>query len=379
MVFIRLLSHFSNYSIPEITNINNDLEYQLLHKIAYYKYNITTQFDNKFIYLNELVLKNTEIDNIERGRLFSMFSNAQFYYHKIIKFAHLCKLKYSKKYDHNYDLYYNDLSLINKQNIIKIIENNIVYTFRYSDIIRIINKSLCNCTFFIADPNLIKNPYTNLPFSLSNMYNIYFRLKSSSFKIPELFFCLFNTNFNYNTFKNNYECLIREKYIQNFTNMATSDDLYQQIMTMIYMYNNILNIIIDLNYPKKNLINTFKPYIKTFLYSEYSLNPYIKEINKNKLELDLKLFTQTHYFFGTRILLRKRTLNGNQIYTFADAVYNTLYYDYQYNNPQNNIHNNDQDDYDEDDEQDDEQDDDQDDDGEYNEESEDEINHEENN
>ena len=59
-----------------------------------------------------------------------------------------------------------------------------------------INKSIINCPDMFVEPLDVKNPYTNLPFSKADLYNIYFKISKTRLNQPILFHAYFNCNFN---------------------------------------------------------------------------------------------------------------------------------------------------------------------------------------
>ena len=154
-------------------------------------------------------------------------------------------------------------------------------------------------------PN-IKNPYTNLPLCLSNLYNIYFRIKNSNYNMPILFHQFFISNFNLLDFQNKNECLIREKAINYFIKDATFDEKYEYINKMLYSHYEQVLFEIDPLFPKKVLVKTFDKYIHLFLLEEFSLNPYIRDTNRIKLNYNLILFSQLNPNFGKRIINRSQ-------------------------------------------------------------------------
>ena len=137
--------------------------------------------------------------------------------------------------------------------LITILEKNVIYKFRISDLINIINKSLSHSLDFFADPQTIKNPYTNLPFSICNLYNIYFKIKNSNYNLPILFHQFFVSNFEIVHFKNNNESLIRDKTIHYFLNKSTLNEKYIYILKMFYTHYKSVLFEIDILFPKKKI------------------------------------------------------------------------------------------------------------------------------
>ena len=188
---------------------------------------ITKIFDNKFEVFNTIILENTALNEQERNFFFKKFTRAQKNYNSFRKFAYHYKYKYGKKFEITADLCFTEFSNFRSNMLIPLLENKINYTFRIADLINIINKSLSHSSYFFADPQDIKNPYTNLPFSNHNLYNIYFKLKQTNYITPILFEMFFVTNFNLTKFKNHNECYIRDRaidiFVKKFFEYVTSD------------------------------------------------------------------------------------------------------------------------------------------------------------
>ena len=299
---------------------------KLLYHIYYLPYN-HKQYDNKQTFLNKfhilhnMIIKNNLLSNCEKDYFIQKYSSAQNTYSAFRNLAKIYKIKYCKKFEMNADLCFNEFSTLKPSILISLIEDNVLYTFRVSDIINIINKSLTNAPMFFADPYDIKNPYTNLPFSLCNLYNIYFKLKDTSYIMPILFQLYYNANFNLNKFKNENECFIRDKAIDNFIITGSFDEKYIQILRMFYVYHKNISFKIDTYFPKEKLVYIFKKYLKSFLLEEYSLNPHVREVNKIQLEYNLTLFSQLNPNFGKRIWVKRRkTSEPHSYYRFNDMV-----------------------------------------------------------
>lgn len=328
-----LCNQFPNVKYPSInysnirflndsysTQCNQHTSIQLIYNIAYLNNN--PHYQNKFTVLNNIILESKTLAHTLKEYYFDKFSYSQRIYSILRKFSTKMKFKYVQKFEISTDLCFTLFRNLNSKIIIHVIEDNILYKFRISDIINIINRSLSNSYEFFAEPNSIKNPYTNLSFSVSNLYNIYFTIKRSNFNMPILLHQYFMTNFNLLTFKNTNECLIRDKAIDNFMTEATINDKYNYINKMFYVHYEYILFDIDPLFPKKKLVDAFEKYIKLFLLQEYSLNPHVRDISRLKLQSHLNIFSQLNPQFGKRIIGRRRrnNLNSNYSFRFNDSI-----------------------------------------------------------
>ena len=72
----------------------------------------------------------------------------------------------------------------------------------------IITKTLYNVTDGNVLFNHIKNPYTNIPFCKSNLFNIYHTIKRSNHNVPKIFYFLYDVEFNYSKFYSKHKTYI---------------------------------------------------------------------------------------------------------------------------------------------------------------------------
>jgi hypothetical protein len=225
-------------------------------------------------------------------------------------FNRLCYIyKYNKtKIIVTTDMCLNDIYLYDK-NIICIYQRNSKYLFHINDIIKIINMSLTNSYMFFANPVSIKNPYNNLPFSKSILYNIYFFMKYKTFYNSELFTKFFECNFNLTIFLRKNEFLLREYTIYNFVHKSPSNILMQEIQNMLNDFNfycfeiKLKNKIkIDSNFPQDRLIKIMKPYLLLYVSSMYSFTENKKRENKALLQNKLLAFNNYNPLFGRKKL-----------------------------------------------------------------------------
>jgi hypothetical protein len=116
------------------------------------------------------------IDNSNAFKI-QLYNKTMKFYFGMTKLIYLIKLRYQRKY--------NDKNIclqeFHKDKYIIINENNTNYVFDCSEISKICNNSL----IYLDESNRlvvqkIKNPYTNLQFTLHNLYSIYFKLKDNN-------------------------------------------------------------------------------------------------------------------------------------------------------------------------------------------------------
>ena len=309
----------NNHSIYQLTNSYkyDKLYYnaiKLIYNIYFLPYKPT--LNNKFNIFNVIILKNNNISDFEKIFFINEFCKAQKTYSAFRKLATMYKFKYYKKFEIDMDLCFNKFLNLDASILITLLENNIIYKFRLSDLINITNKSLLHAPNFFAEPYEIRNPYTNLPFSIANLYNIYFKLKTSTLNMPILFYLYYLSNFDLEKFKNENECFMRDKYIDSFVKIGSINEQYEYIMKMFYTYHNFIYFTLDPLFPKKTIVKIFKKYLKPYLLREYSLNPYIREKKHIHLEYKLSLFSKLNPEFGKKIYIRKRRNNQVRLYYY---------------------------------------------------------------
>lgn len=266
---------------------------------------------DKYKVLNNLIINNIFITPEIKEKYTNIFYKSQVIYNILCKKARLFKLKNTKPSKNDYDLYMNKLSDYKQNLIIDIYDdyNRMMYKFYIFDLIRIIKTSLSNSPDFFAEPKYIKNPYTNIKFTLAQLYHIYYFIKKSNIIIPDLFHQFYLTNFNLNLFVKNYECYIRDYYIKYFFNTMHINKKARQIRKMIDDYKRYLySISIHEDFPDDKLIPAFNNDLRLYLTSKYSLNPLLKQQAKKKLIINLKRFNRLNPTFG-RKYIRTNTIN----------------------------------------------------------------------
>jgi hypothetical protein len=260
---------------------------------------------SKFKHLKYLT-NNIFIQESIKEKILDIFEKTQKTYHGFSKLAKLHKLKkYKSNTKINTDLYLNPIDQKNKNSILINQENN-GYWFSISDLMNHIETSLINSPYFFSEPLHPKNPYNNIPFSKTTLYNIYFHVAEIRRQfIPPLFHNFFLCDFDLERFRIENEYLIRDKYIKKHAINVDEERLLLDVRTMIrHVFCN--RIIIHDDFPKDKLAQIMRPYYYLFLVYRYHISGIEKKsIAKKALIKKLRELHRYNPNFGKMILKPK--------------------------------------------------------------------------
>ena len=195
--------------------------------------------------------------------------------------------------------------------VFSMIQNNTKYYFLISDLMGIIRRALLHESYFFAKPLEPKNPYNNLPFTHSDLYNIYFYMKKHYMIIPSIFQSFFMSNFDFDQFVNNNEQLIREETIHNYAFTTPYTSLMVDLPKM-FSINKLASrrLTISNAFPKDKLVDIFRPYLHLYYLHRYGITG---TENKNQalglLKKKLRRFVNFNQAFG-RSIIRLKRING---------------------------------------------------------------------
>ena len=256
-----------------------------------------------------------------KSEIFNNFSTCQKVYMGFLKLYNVYKWKKAKYYDIDYDFHGNLFKNQNKKYLIEILENNKIYVFKIHDLLNIIRHNLSNIFMpeylvFFQEPKQIKNPYTNIPFNNSTLYNIYFFLKKLSyFPYQDLFEKFFKSHFDIKLYGIHYDHEIREESIKNYLKNLTVQEYFEGIKKMCKEYSIILDKKKWLHslFPKKIFVEAYKPFFIVYIFSKLSLSNIKYNFYKHYLLVKLKQFIKVNYNFGRqyiKIINKSDFING---------------------------------------------------------------------
>jgi len=315
-----------------ITDNNCFQNLDSLQKIIYFMFINKKNYSikNKFKYFIEQI-NNIFLTREKKEDFINVFCGIQKTYFALSRLAYMYKYKKAKIVV-DFDLGLNPIDINNKNSICLFQEKN-KYYFRINDLINIIDTALSNSSNFFSDILILKNPYNNVPFNKSTLYNIYFNIISKTFIVSELIHKFFLSNFDIDKFEKDYEYLLREYSIQNYVKNTNCDMLYGSVLLMLDQYNyNIINdddtIKIHYNFPKKQLVNIMRPYLLLYYTHKYSLINIKKMDSKHILYKKLNDFYTFNPNFG-RIIIKVHSYFSKNIikkynftYTYNDKHIN---------------------------------------------------------
>jgi hypothetical protein len=303
-----------NYDNPNFDRIIIHLYYQYITHLHYYD-----DISNKILYRKNKfkniknMLDNIFISESMKETILSIFSKTQRTYYAFSKLAYIYRFKKAKTMIKN-DLYLNEIDE-NKTNVYTLFQYNAKYLFVINDLINLINNNLSNSPSFFMDPLTSKNPYNNIPFSDTDLYNIYFFIKNKNGIIPELFHNFFMCNFDVDQFTYDNECLIRNIAIHKYVFITHFDLLHSKVKLMLNTYLDKLYIHED--FPKETLVNIMRPYLHLHYLDKYAIYGTIqKNESKQLLLAKLKQFYRYNPHFGKK----KITFVQRQKFTFGNIV-----------------------------------------------------------
>ena len=316
---MNIFEHFFNKELEKCK------EFNLFN--TYFQSNFSTQKDSydwrKYIEYKFFILKNYLFQNTINSStdILPIFNSVQRKLLALYKFKQICLLKTNKSLNEQIDLNFNPISSMNSKYYITLIHNKHKSQFSMFDLIRIINSSLSYEVNFFPEPKKIKNPWDNEPFSISNLYNIYFFIKKSNLTMPTLFSRFFESNFDIKHFEN-YNQFIIKNYIIDNCHLLTDSRKMSYIRSMIATYNrknikinNTLNI--DKKFPSKRLVEVMGKFIKPFLLANYSYESDIRIKYRMKLNKLLREFKKQNPLFGRKII----SLSIRKIYYISRLIY----------------------------------------------------------
>lgn len=293
-------------------NFNNFNEYYFNNssykELIKYKYYILKNF-----------LFSSSIKEESKDKLLTIFSTIQKYILSLYRLKHKITLKYRTFKGDQVDLNFNLLSE-HAKNTIVLYDTNNKYIFNIFEIIKIMCTALSYDDNFFIEPHLVKNPWNNQTFSVSQLSYIYFYIKQTNIHMPILIERFYASGFNIIKFQNENQFIVKQYIIDNCHKLSVKKKL-KYIGNLLNFYNKTSirdhQIKISNLYDDEYIVKIFQRFIKIYLQSKYSYEPDIRNQNKILLTKKLKIFKLNHCKFGRKITF----LNIKKLYCISKLKY----------------------------------------------------------
>lgn len=280
------------------------------------EYPFQSYVHHKFDYIYKTIIENIFLRKQHKDDIENIFFKTQRTYHIIKRVLYRYRF-YKAPTRIQTDLCLNAIDLHHVNTFI-LYKNKVKYCFTVRDLIHIITNSITHCYDFFSEPTEPKNPYTNIPFTKADLYNMYFCMKKSSHIISPFITSFFMSNLDIDLFSLNNEAAIREVSIKNFVMNSTINQLYIEIKEMIDDYFEISmivstnlkmkkkeykTIVVDNEFPKERLVNIMRPYLYMYLMStEYITGTEKRAIAKRIFKHMIRRFINFNPNFGRKCI-----------------------------------------------------------------------------
>ena len=234
------------------------------------------------------------IENEKKNKLINIYLQSKKIKNCLIRFLKIIKEKKNINYEFNDDLQFIPLKNYDKSEIIVINQNNTNYKFRLLDLIKLWKIALYNSQNMFPQPIKLKNPFTNIEFSNSSLFNIFYKYQKGKYVVPEIILLFYKTNFDMAQFKIIAYPLLQSNAIKSHINVAPYQDLYDYLVMLFHDYRKYTNYVIlkptATYYMKINLIKKMNKFLRYYLTYKFSCNPLLKDYNNNKIKNEINKF-----------------------------------------------------------------------------------------
>lgn len=267
-------------------------------------WNGTSQKYNSF---NDLIYTFPYFSSEEREELTNLFQKAQRHYFSLHRFLHRCLKILPSAQGPNIDLELQPLSNISDEWKVTLWENHRNYVFKLVDLLRIIRKALTLSLSFFPDPRHPFNPYTNLPFSDSSLYRIYYAIKRSPLPCCTVLQLYYESGFCLVKLVSRHEYYLRKIIVKEFLLHASLIEKVDHIRGMLHEFSDCVNgLVLHPSFPEEKLAYDMRLFLKTYLAYQTEVID-AKRVNiRRKLRRWLRTFSSSKPMWG-RMIISKST------------------------------------------------------------------------
>jgi len=241
----------------------------------------------------------THSGNCLGNEVLQFIQQAQRHYFAFAKLARMFRMRRTNVHI-DFDLYMNPLSPTSRNTFV-LLDNDKIYYLSLADLSHLLTEALTYSHLFCSEPLTAKNPYNNLPFNVSTLYNIYFQMMSAMFVIPKFVRRYFECGFNIYLFKKQNESELREHIVRQYVIKTEPPIIVPDILHMLKRFDMRTHLYIDPEFPENVLVDAMKPYITLYYLMKYTSDHIRRHQYTNDLRGQLKKFIEVNPAFGRRV------------------------------------------------------------------------------
>lgn len=239
------------------------------------------------------------------------------YYQKILfginKFKRLYKRSKLNVCDVDTDLNLNKLNEYKPNEVIQLVENNTVYKFALLDLLRIFNSTLRTNEYLACSPRHPRNPYTNIPFSFHNIFNIYYAIQfNTRYMIKSHIHSYIENCLNLRVFFEYNLFYLKSNAVVDFINTQEKSVLFRYVCDMFDDYRNFTTICVDrANKDHEYTVSKVNKLLYYYLLiQQFTIDDEVHIKYERILIKLIKHFTRYNPTFGRRIVRVTRRLTS---------------------------------------------------------------------
>ena len=292
--------------LKKVMNIIENKKYPYFYKSSSYEvYSNTLHGLSDVTFFNYCIYKNKFLSNEHQKIIMDVYIDSKNILNIMNRFLKKLKFKIYKKYENNRDLRFIPFEKYDKSEIIDIIQNKTVYSFRILDLINLWKISLYSNETMFPKPTNLKNPFTNMIFKKYNLYNIFISFSKTNFIIPDCILEFYKCNFDMNYFKKKFFPKLQYNAIENYSKVGSVSDHHDYIVSMLHDFRKTTNYAFVESrcsiFKKMKIVDLLRNVLSCYLKQRFLCNPLLKENYEKVLKRKLKTFFEENsslpYFF----------------------------------------------------------------------------------
>lgn len=259
----------------------------------------------KYDVLKKSALSNMFVETKLKDLILDLFGKSQRGFIALLRMRRKMQFKSGRRYAANTDMVLTPLDTIQPNLLLHIIENSTRYTFRLSDLAVVCTTALGNSNDMFSLPQKIRNPYTNLPFSVTSLVIIFMTLEDSSIKTPILFRLFADSGFDLSVMELKFDSILREHAIEDFLKIASYEQKHHYLYEMFQTYEReFTGIKIHPSFPIPKICEGLGYLLPLYLRSSYSLSQNIRSYYRSVLRDKILHFVKLNPTWGRLIIVQ---------------------------------------------------------------------------